>query len=148
MAFAHDTLPFLLRPLQPVLSGHEENQQGRETLAPGTPSEANDSIVVTTASPPGITCTRSAALGLPSPLVADILCGGDDSGKKEGVRNAGDTEIGEGGGDEPDGNDKAGLSRPRKGGKLAHEGRARTVPLTVGEGAAAGGGMRRSLEGG
>lgn len=138
-----------------MLSGHEENQQGQEALKPATPSETNESIVVTTASPPGITCTRSAALGLPSPLVADIFCGGDASGRKEGMESAGDTENGEDGGDEPDGNGKAGadyswkgLSRSRKGGKLAREGRARTVPLTVGEGAAAGGGMRGSLEGG
>lgn len=133
-----------------MLSGHGGNQKGQETLALGTPSEANESIVVTTASPPGITCTRSAALGLPSPLVADIFCDGDDSGKNEGVQSAEDTENGEGGGDETEGNSNEGLSRPRKGGKLAHQGRARTVPLTVGEGAAAGGGggMRRSLEGG
>lgn len=135
-----------------------------EGKAPETPSAVATPSAPASHSPPGITCTRSTALGLPSPIVAGLFGDADNShalqndvsftpragssasggssgavldavpGGSGGASGGGDTVGGEGGSGATGGGALA-----RKGAKLGLGAKAKTLPAR---------GTRGSPEGG
>ncbi|CAN0573095.1 unnamed protein product, partial [Ectocarpus sp. 12 AP-2014] len=69
------------------LHGKDEEEDDEELLgevkhggkAPETPSAVATPSAPASHSPPGVTCTRSTALGLPSPILAGLFGDADSS---------------------------------------------------------------------
>ncbi|CAN0208892.1 unnamed protein product, partial [Ectocarpus sp. 8 AP-2014] len=155
------------------LHGKEEEDDDEELLgeakhegkAPETPSAVATPSAPASHSPPGVTCTRSTALGLPSPILAGLFGDADNShalqtdasftpragsvasggssgaavdgapGGSGGASGGGEAVGGEGGGGATGG----GASLARKGAKLGLGAKAKTLPAR---------GTRASPEGG
>lgn len=59
-------------------NGSSKNNNSQSRHAPATPLITTPAAAPSSSSPPGITCTRSTALGLPSPIVAGLFGGGNN----------------------------------------------------------------------
>lgn len=68
--------------------GNANNNNSQSRHAPATPLITTPAAAPSSSSPPGITCTRSTALGLPSPIVAGLFGGvSSDHDERDGDKD-------------------------------------------------------------